>query len=182
MKHQPASIQNAQCRMHRHKYNLHFAFCILHSRLSKPALLTLLSMALTVTSVGAQREHTRPPRDGAAVNESQATEVTLTLSQAVTRQIHQIVRTASTIYSARKVLTSTVSAPEAALIAVGQRVRSFPLESKSSMYQARVTRVTRQGDRALVEATLTNVGRANSATYVTEITVERGEFLSVPNE
>jgi hypothetical protein len=146
------------------------------------SIVVFLGCVLAVASVGAQREHTRPPRDGAAVNDSQAADLTLTLSQAVKRPIQQVVRTASSIDKARKVLTATVLPPEASLIEVGQRVRSFPLESKSSMYQARVTRVARQGDRAIVEATLTNFGRENSATYVTEIIVERGEFLSVPNE
>jgi hypothetical protein len=148
----------------------------------RPSLIVLPLCVLAVASADAQREHTRPPRDGAAVSDSQAADLTLTLSQAVKRPIQQVVRTASSIDKARKVLTATVTPPEASLIEVGQRVRSFPLESKSSMYQARVTRVARQGDRAIVEATLTNFGRENSATYVTEIIVERGEFLSVPNE
>jgi Cu(I)/Ag(I) efflux system membrane fusion protein len=61
-------------------------------------------------------------------------------------------------------------------------VRAFPPESKSSMFQARITRVVPQGERARVEATLVAKGRGNSANYVMEIVVERGQFLSVPNE
>ncbi len=140
---------------------------------------------LSAPADAGQRARMRSQRGqitGTAVNESQATELTLTLSQAAVRPIQQIVRTAGTIDKTRKVLTADVFPPDAALMQVGQRVRTFPLESKSSMFQARITRVMRRGDRVTVEATLTSQGRQGSSAYVTEIVVERGEFLSVPNE
>jgi hypothetical protein len=146
----------------------------------------LLAVVLSVAPAdGGQRARMRSQRGqitGTAVNESQATELTLTLSQAAVRPIQQIVRTAGTIDKTRKVITADVFPPEAALIQVGQRVRTFPLASKSSMFQARITRVVPRGDRVTVEATLTSQGRQESSAYVTEIVVERGEFLSVPNE
>ena len=68
------------------------------------------------------------------------------------------------------------------LVKVGQRIRAYPPESRSSIYQARITRVVNQGARLMVEATLSGPGRENSSHYVMEIITERGFFLSVPNE
>jgi Cu(I)/Ag(I) efflux system membrane fusion protein len=129
------------------------------------------------------RDHTRlTPDRSTAVTESQANELTLTLSDASVRPIQVWVRTAGVVDSLRKTVTAFVSSAEGALVSVGQRVRAFPPESRSSMYQARISQVTRQGDRVLVRATLTGPGREESTRYVLEIVTERGEFLSVPNE
>ena len=129
------------------------------------------------------REHTRPPRpSGTSVTESQAEALTLTVGSATFRLVQSWIRTAGTIDKTNKVLSADLSGPDAALIKVGQRVRAFPPSSKSSMYQAFVTRVTRRGGGASVEASLTSTGRQNTRLYVMEIVVERGPFLSVPNE
>jgi len=119
---------------------------------------------------------------GTKVSESQAADLTLTLSQASVRPIQMWVRTAGTIDSNLKVLTGYVDPPSDGLVKVGQRVRSFPPVSKSSMYQAWVTRVVPQKGRVMVEATLSATGRVDSRYYVMEIVVDRGEFLSIPNE
>jgi len=50
------------------------------------------------------------------------------------------------------------------------------------MFQAGVTRVVPQGGRVMIEATLSAHGLADSRYYVMEIVVDRGDFLSVPNE
>jgi multidrug efflux pump subunit AcrA (membrane-fusion protein) len=50
------------------------------------------------------------------------------------------------------------------------------------MYQARITRVQEKNGSVAVEAEFSGKGRANSTRYVMEITVDRGEFLSIPNE
>ena len=50
------------------------------------------------------------------------------------------------------------------------------------MYQARLTKVVTRGDRVMIEATLAGNGRENSTNYLMEITAERGQLLSVPNE
>ena len=142
------------------------------------------------------REHTRPstttdparPRfgdnvkGGTEVSEAQATDVTLTLNDVAVRPIQTWVRTAGRIDKARKLVTAYVPPPEASFVKVGQRVRAFPPESKSSMFQAWVTGVTRQADAITVEVTLSGVGRENSTNYVIEIVTERGQFLSIPNE
>ena len=137
------------------------------------------------------RQHTRlaGPKS-TAVNESQAAALTLTVSAVTPRLIQTWVRTAGTIDKTGKILGASISGPDAALVKVGQRVRAFPPSAKSSMYQAYITRVApRSADhgasmapRVDIEATLTAFGRQNAAHYVMEIVVERGPFLSVPNE
>jgi membrane fusion protein, copper/silver efflux system len=108
--------------------------------------------------------------------------VTLTLNPVSVRPIQTWVRTGGRIDAARKVITAPVYAPEASLIQVGQRVRAFPPESKSSMFQAWVTKVMPKATGRTVEVTLSGQGRPDSVNYVLEIITERGEFLSIPNE
>src|SRR6185436_11199567 len=119
---------------------------------------------------------------GTRVTESQAETVTLTLGTAEVRLLQTWVRTAGTIDRTGKTLTGSLSGPDAALVKVGQRVRAFPPSSKSSMYQARVTRVSPKGTGVAVDASLAATGRLNTALYVMEIVVERGPFLAIPNE
>lgn len=139
----------------------------------------------TVSSVSAQgvRDHTRlNERRNTAISEAQAIEVTLTVIETTRRSLQTWVRTAGAIDDTGHLLVAYVSPSEAALVQVGQRVRAFPPESKSSIYQAKITSVTLHGDRAKVEATIP-VKPSNSAVhFVMEIIVERGLFLAVPNE
>jgi hypothetical protein len=127
------------------------------------------------------REHTRPLR-GTSVTESQAEALTLTVGGVSPRLVQSWIRAAGTIDKTNKVLSASVSGAAAADIKVGQRVRAFPPSSKSSMYQAFVTRVTPRAGGVAVEASLASSGRQNTTLYVMEIVVERGPFLSVPNE
>jgi Cu(I)/Ag(I) efflux system membrane fusion protein len=127
------------------------------------------------------REHTRPA-PGTVVNQAQAEALTLTIGAVAPRLIQTWVRAAGAIDSTNKVLSTTLAAAEAAEVKVGQRVRAFSPSSKSSMYQAFVTRVMPHGNDVMVEATLRSMGRANTPLYVMEIVVEEGPFLSVPNE
>jgi len=147
--------------------------------------LVVLLYVLVVSSAHAQgvREHTRPgqPRD-TTVSDSQAVDLTLTLNQTVVRPVQTVVRTAGTIDRTGKIVTAYLDPPHAGLMKVGQRVRVFPVESRSSMYQARLTKVVAQGGRAMVEATLSSKGRESSVNYLMEITAERGQLLSVANE
>ena len=50
------------------------------------------------------------------------------------------------------------------------------------MYQAFVTRVVPNAASVFVEASLASPGRPDTTFYVMEIVVERGPYLSVPNE
>jgi hypothetical protein len=121
-------------------------------------------------------------RTGTKVNESQAETLTLTLGAVSSRPVQNWIRTAGTIDKSGKILQGVVTGPDAALVKTGQRVRAFPPSSKSSMYQAFVTRVVPGGGAVSVEASLASLGRPNTRFYVMEIVVEQGPFLSVPNE
>ncbi len=145
-------------------------------------LLVLSLVAAQWAAAQGVREHTRIAPRGTTVTQEQAEALTLTLSPASFRLVQTWIRTAGTIDRTEKVLSAALSGPDAALIKVGQRVRAFPPSSKSSMYQAFVTRVIPRAGGITVEASLASTGRRNSVLYVMEIVVERGPFLSVPNE
>lgn len=120
-------------------------------------------------------------RGSTAVTEAQASELTLTLTEAAVRPIQTWVRTAGTLDGAGRVLTTFLRSPEAEIVQVGQRLRTYSVASRTQMQQARVTRVTPEAGGARVEATLTAAARVTGARYLMEIVVERGAFLSVPN-
>jgi len=145
-------------------------------------VLLLLSLLIAGSAL-AQRERIRLSNAGGTkVSGTQALELTLTVTAASHRAIQQIVRTSGQLDRTRKTLTAQIDSPEAEFIAVGQRVRAFSLVAKSSMFQAKITRVTRVQDHAIVEAALSGEGRENTSNYVMEITVIRGDFLSIPSE
>lgn len=151
--------------------------------MSKRTFLLLISL-LVAGAADAQdvRQHTRLAPRGTTITESQAAALTLTLGGVSLRPIQTWIRTAGAIDKTGKILAASLSAPEAALVKVGQRVRAFPPSSKSSMYQAYITRVSPRAGGATVEASLTAFGRKDVTLYVLEIVVEQGPFLSVPNE
>ncbi|HET9942922.1 MAG TPA: hypothetical protein VFR05_06255 [Terriglobia bacterium] len=148
--------------------------------LKRARRLLILTLLVAIAANGQdRRDHTRPNWNTAtAVTESQAADLTLTLTEAAIRPVQTWIRTAATIDGSRKVLTAKLNAFELPLVKAGQRVRAFPPDARSSIYQARITRVTSQA----VEAVLTGPGRENSTYYVMEIVVDRGRFLSIPNE
>lgn len=146
------------------------------------ALLAALILAAGFVCAQGVRSHTKPKNTGTKVSNSQAVDLTLTLADASVRPVQAWVRTAGTIDKSLKILTAYLDPPASGLVKVGQRVRAFPPESKSSMYQAWVTRVVPQGARAMVEATFSATGRVDTRYYVMEIVVDRGQFLSIPNE
>jgi multidrug efflux pump subunit AcrA (membrane-fusion protein) len=149
-------------------------------------VLTLLSAAVLSREAGAQgvREHTRMKTDrSTAVSDSQAGELTLTLTEAAVRPIQIWVRTAGVTRDAGKTIAATLSRAEGAHVKVGQRVRAFPPESRSSMFQAWVTRVDPRGERGVdVTVSLKGQGREHATRYILEIVTEPLEDLSVPNE
>src|SRR5262245_56183354 len=166
-----------------------------------PRNVLLIVFLTTTTSALAQgvREHTRPTETsdparsryrfgdntkaaGAAVSDEQASDVTLTLNPVSVRPIQTWVRTAGRIAKSGKLVTAYVRSPEASFVKAGQRVRAFPPESKSSMFQAWVTKVTPKDGGSMVEVTLSGAGHPDSTNYVMEIVTVRGEFLSIPNE
>src|SRR5262245_1954981 len=130
------------------------------------------------------RSRIRSANAGAStrVSDAQASDVTLTLNPVSVRPIQTWIRTAGRIDKAGKVLTAYVYAPDSTMVKTGQRVRAFSPESKSSMFQAWVTKVTPQAEGAAVQVTLSGIAQIRGTNYVLEIVSERGEFLSIPNE
>ena len=152
---------------------------LLPRSLSLAALVLALSSGALAQGV---RDHTRNSPRSTSVTEAQATELTLTLTETAVRPIQVWVRTAGTIRGTGQTVTASVSQAEGALVKVGQRVRAFPPEARSSMFQARVAQVIPTAGRVGVVVTLVAPGRQGSSRYVLEIVTEYGEFLSVPNE
>ena len=150
--------------------------------LNPTALLLIALVAAEPAAAQSVREHTRPAPRGTTVTASQAEALTLTVTPVSPRLVQSWIRAAGTIDKADKILSADLSGSDAALIKVGQRVRAFPPSSRSSMYQAFVTRVVPRTGGVSVEASLASTGRQNATLYVMEIVVERGPFLSVPNE
>jgi hypothetical protein len=160
--------------------------CEVRSKSRAFALLALLwtsHFALCASPAFAQgiRDRIRGNRDPVtSINEAQASELTLTVTTVEVRPIQVWVRAAGT--GLGQVLRAAVSAEDAKFIKPDQRVRAFPPEHRSSMYQARVTQVVPGPGRADVVVTLVAPGLKGSSRYVLEIVTERGNLLSVPNE
>ena len=150
----------------------------------RAAIVALLSI-LIAASAPAQsiRDRIRlSPEKRTPITEQQANELTLTLNAATVRPIQIWVRTAGPIDAAGRAITATLPAHEAAFVKVGQRARVFPPESRSSMFQAIVSRVVTGSAGTSVVVTLAGPAYRRSARYVMEIVTEPLEALSVPNE
>jgi membrane fusion protein, copper/silver efflux system len=145
-------------------------------------LLIVASISIgSAASAQGVRSRMRPKVN--AITPSQATELTLTLTAVTVRPVQVWIRTAGRIDASRKVVTTGVSAADAAFVQVDQRVRAFPVESRSSMYQARVVRVVPQpAGRARVDVELLAAAQITSRSFVVEIIAEPAWYLSVPNE
>lgn len=148
-------------------------------------IIVAVALAMDIPAAAAQgvRAHTRLDRRGTTVSRDQAVDLTLTVTPVATRPIQFWVRTAAAVGKDSRLLEATVAATDAPFVKVGQRVRAFPVESRSSMYQAFVTRVApAPAGRATVQITLNGPGREGARHYVAEIVTDRGDYLSVPNE
>jgi hypothetical protein len=153
--------------------------------MSAKALAGLLVVASLLIGSAASsqsvRSRMRPKID--SITPSQATELTLTVTSVAVRPLQVWVRTAGQIDASNKVVTAYLSGNDAMLVHAGQRARTFPVESRSSMSQARVVRTTSQGNgRVRVEAELLAASQRASRSYLLEIVTEPGWYLSVPNE
>ena len=142
----------------------------------------LLCIATALQGQGI-RDRTRPeqPPD-TEVSEAQAVDLTLTLVDTARTALQTWVRTAATLDDEGRNLTACVLGPDADLVTPGQRVRAFPPDSKSSIYQARVSRVEPGETCVTVEAALSGPTYERAPRYVMEIVVERGMYLAIPNE
>lgn len=152
-------------------------------RLLLPVVLAAGLLSQAQIYAASVRDHTRLKGQGAAVTQSQAEELTLTLSETTVRPVQTWVRAAAVLEEgAGNMLVADLPLAEGVLIRSGQRVRAFPLESRSSMYQARVASVSQQGGRVVIKAALPGQAHSSGASYLIEIVVDRGPYLSIPNE
>lgn len=150
--------------------------------LLRSSALVLLTLLVT-TTVHGQRERTRPNwNPSTRVNEAQAGELTLTLTETAIRPVQVWVRAAGTIDVNRRLITAVVSRSDGARLRVGQRARAFSPESRSRMYQANVSQVTLRGDGVAIAATVMGQPFDASRHFILEIVTENDEVLSVPNE
>ncbi len=107
--------------------------------------------------------------------------INTTASDVSTRPVQQWIRTAGVLEANSNDVVLSLRHPDAALVKVGQRARAFRIESRSSMYQGQVVKVTPNSDGAVVTVRLKSAGQASNR-YLLEIIADRGEYLSVPNE
>jgi Cu(I)/Ag(I) efflux system membrane fusion protein len=121
-------------------------------------------------------------KSGAVITTAQAVDLTLTVSAAQRRSVQSWVRTAGVIDPTGKIVTAYLTQPDSVFVALGQRARAFSLTSKSSMHQAKITRVVPDANQYLIEATLAVSIPRDDNNCVLEIVVDRGDMLSVPNE
>jgi multidrug efflux pump subunit AcrA (membrane-fusion protein) len=147
----------------------------------------VLALVTSLIASGAPAQSIRDrirlkPEERTPITEEQANELTLTLNAATVRPIQIWVRTAGTMDTAGRVITAKLPAHEAMYVKAGQRVRVFPPESRSSMFQAIVSRVTPGPTGTSVSVTLSGPAYRQSARWVMEIVTEPLEALSVPNE
>lgn len=128
------------------------------------------------------RDRTRPNFERAdAVSETQAAEITLTVTPATRQLLQTWVRTAGVLDETGRNLTACVNADDAALLAAGQRIRAFAPDSKSSIYQARITALTPGETCSVVEARLSGPTYGDATRFVMEIIVDRGYVFAISN-
>ena len=149
-----------------------------------PVALSIVVALLAAGPAPAQgiRDRIRQAPRATTITESQASDLTLTLTSVAVRPVQVWVRTAGAIDAARKVVTVHLTGSDAKLVKVGQRARAFPVESRSSMYQARVVRSAPGARGTRVDLELAATGWPTTKGYVVEIVSDYGELLSVPNE
>src|SRR6185436_5948006 len=151
--------------------------------------LSLISLFVVVAIAPAQaagvRDFTRSVNSAGpaptAVSPTQASELTLTLTDAEMRPIQNWIRTSGTLDKSGRVLTTFLRSPDAELVQIGQRTRAYTVSMRTRMNLGKVTQITKQPGGALIEATLPGQLADNGSRFLMEIVVERGPFLSIPN-
>ena len=119
-----------------------------------------------------------PPRVRA--QSTNASPIAVTIGEAAVRPIQTWVRAAGVIQNDPQTLLATLLPSDVMLVKPGQRVRAFAMGFRSSMLQARVTRIIAEGEHPQAEIRLAVPARNDN--YVAEIIAERDAHLSIPNE
>lgn len=159
--------------------SLTFILSRLTARASLAGCVLVLALFGTAHAQGV-RDFTRSKgASSAALTETQAAEVTLTLTDVALRPIQIWVRAAGKPDG--RIVTVKVAGAQSSLVQAGQRLRAFSVASRAQMQQGRVTRITKSEDGVVVQAELASPLFGDPSTCVVEIVTEQGPFLSVPN-
>lgn len=127
------------------------------------------------------RERMRTQADGIKVSGTQASDLTLTLTEVAMRPIQTWIRTVGTIAPDGQSISAQLRASEAEGVQIGQRTRNFAANARTRMHQGKVIKVAPQAGGPLVLSTLADRGHTPGTRYLMEIVVERGPHLSIPN-
>jgi len=132
-----------------------------------------------VTTLAAYLAQALPPR----VREEAlaASPINTTVGDVSTRPVQTWIRTAGVLIDESNDVAVSLRHPDTALVKVGQRVRAFRIESRSSMYQGQVVSVKPNAAGAAVTIRLKSASQEGKR-YLLEIIADRGGHLSVPNE
>ena len=142
----------------------------------------LCCLALSPAQGADLRERMREAQSGGIqVTGNQASDLTLTLTEAAPRLIQSWIRTVGTVDRDGKTITARLRAAEADGIRLGQRTRSFAANDRTQMHQGKVVRLSFEGQEIVFQASLNDRGHMPGMRYLMEIIVERGPYLSVPN-
>ncbi len=151
--------------------------------------LVLLCSALIIHSVNAAgiRDHTRPKNTAeTTVSPSQADVLTLTLVTVAKQDLQTWLRLAASLkqaeFNRNKIVRASVCSNNAKLIKIGQRVRVFSANSKSSIIQARISTVSFKNNCAMLNAQLAALPAKSDNHFIIEILITRGKKIAIPNE
>jgi len=146
--------------------------------------LVLVSVLFMNTAIaGNIRDHTRPNYESdTPVSETQANELTLTLVKFDQQNLQTWVRVAAQIDKTGEYLTAQSCLSNTRLLQLGQRIRAFTANSKSSIYAARVSQLDWKNKCLTINAHLSRKIQQESPNFIMEILVEHGYRMSIPKE
>ncbi len=145
--------------------------------------LLVLMLTIGIAEAASIRDHTRPQYSHTTtINETQAAELTLTVVRTGKQHLQTWLRLAAVIDISGRHLSASSCSPDARWLAPGQRVRAFTPDIKSSIYQARVSKIVQQKNCITVTARLSAKSQTQNKHYVMEIIVPRGQFIAIPKE
>lgn len=145
-----------------------------------PLVLSAIIAGMPAAAQGV-RGFTRPEASvGATLTDSQAGDVTLTLTDAAVRPIQTWVRASGAATSDGRMLKVTVTEKQAKLIRAGQRSRVYALDSRTQMQQGQVAKVIRTRSGAEVEIDIKSP-LPPKPRWLVDIVTEGEAALSIPN-
>lgn len=127
------------------------------------------------------RARIRVAQTGVKVSAVQATDLTLTLTEAAPRSIQAWIRTVGVVAADGKTVSAKLHTNEAEGLQPGQRVRGFAASARTLMHQGKIVALRRDADDVRLQIAMTNHNHPPGARYLLEIVAERGTSLSVPN-